>query len=98
MLRLRFVQSSAQLQAAGGSTGKGYELVTVEDNDSGTNGGDIELGRAVAAAKAAEAPISAKETPMPTSTTPSSSSKGASQAKFASIASANDPNDKTVAL
>jgi len=47
LLRLRFVQSAAQLTAAGGSTGKGYELVTSDEGDN-EGAGDVELGRAVA--------------------------------------------------
>ena len=113
LLRLRFVQSAAQLTAAGGSTGKGYELVTAEDND---NAGDVELGRAVAtnesAASAAEggAAVQAesasgkseptKVSPMNTATTPTGSTKSKkTEAAFTSLVTGTkSPEDTTVAL
>jgi len=45
-MRLRFVQSPAQLQTMpGGNTGKGYELVTTNEEGDTDGAGDVELGR-----------------------------------------------------
>lgn len=107
------MQSAAQLTAAGGSTGKGYELVTAEDND---NAGDVELGRAVAtnesAASAAEGGVAVqaesasgkseptKVSPMNTATTPTGSTKSKkTEAAFTSLVTGTkSPEDTTVAL
>jgi len=52
-MRLRFVQSPAQLQTMpGGNTGKGYELVTTNEEGDTEGAGDVELGRVNATASA----------------------------------------------
>lgn len=98
------MQSAAQLAAPGGSTGKGYELVTSEDNEGA---GDVELGRAVAteedaagAGVAAGAVTESASGKMNTSTTPTGSTKSKkTEAAFTSLVTGSkSPEDTTVAL
>ncbi len=62
LMRLRFVQSPAQLQTTpGGNTGKGYELVTTNEEGDTEGAGDVELGRVNATAAAS--PVGTKAVP-----------------------------------